>query len=251
MLNTAVIIPTRLHSQRLPHKPLQTIGEYSLIEHVVLNVYKKIQCNVYLATDSESIADAVAKHSVPVIITPELPSGTDRVHHAIQQIDPQRNIQYVVNLQGDMPFIEPDLINQMLHQLHQTECDILTLARKGECVMQKQQFVKIISDAYNRALYFSRNDIPYGAQQFLYHTGIYGFTRSALERFVALPPSNLETIENLEQLRAIEHGMHVSLMHHYQEVISVDTQEDLENAREFWRKTQQSSPATNLAHSNV
>jgi 3-deoxy-manno-octulosonate cytidylyltransferase (CMP-KDO synthetase) len=235
--DVAIIIPSRLDSVRLSKKPLQSIGELSLIEHVFKQVQLTGLKNIYVATDSEQIAKKVTTCGGQIIITnSECQSGTDRVYAAFQQIENNSDINYIVNVQGDMPFVEPESIIKVIETLKATDHDIMTpVARVSMEAVRGDSNVAVITDHNDKALYFSRSIIPHGAEEFLYHVGIYGFRREALNKFMSLPPSSLELSEKLEQLRALQNNMSIGVCYVDNIPISVDTQEDLNKAIEFYK----------------
>lgn len=234
--NTVIIIPARISSTRLNSKPLKLIGEKTMIEHVISQVKKTSLENILVATDSEIIAEISLKSGVNAVITDEkCQTGTDRVYDAICKIDSSKNFDYIVNVQGDMPFINPVTILNLIECLWKTNSDIVTpVVKVGKDGINSESNVKVISTIDNKALYFSRSQIPYKADEFLYHVGIYGFKKESLKKFVHLPVGNLEKIENLEQLRALENGMSIELSHAQTIPISIDTNEDLEKAIKYY-----------------
>ncbi|XVN43461.1 MAG: 3-deoxy-manno-octulosonate cytidylyltransferase [Candidatus Rickettsia vulgarisii] len=235
--DVAIIIPSRLASVRLSNKPLQNIGNMPMIAHVLRQVKLTGLKNIFIATDSNTIAETVTSHGGKFILTkPECPSGTDRVYEAFQEIPDNQNIKYILNVQGDMPFVEPESILAVIENLKNSNYDIITpVAEVGIDVANSASNVKAIVDNNNKALYFSRSLIPHGANTFLYHIGIYGFRKDALNKFVKLSPSSLELSEKLEQLRALQNGMSIGVCHVTNIPISVDTQEDLDKVIEFFK----------------
>lgn len=232
----AIIIPARLGAQRLPSKPLKLIGNFTMIEHVVKQVQKTGLDNIYVATDSELIAEKVTNCGGKYIMTSEnLLSGTERVYQAFQSLPNNSSINYVLNVQGDMPFLEPKVIIEVIDSLKKSNHEIITpVIKVNTKEAEGASNVKVVVDANNKALYFSRNLIPYNATEFLYHVGVYGFKAAALAKFVKLSPSYLEKTEQLEQLRALENGMEIGVCYVDNIPISVDTIDDLNKAIEFY-----------------
>lgn len=230
-----IVIPARIGSTRLPRKPLELIGERSMIEHAAGRVKETGLANVYVATDSEDIAAKCQSSGIDVIMTDEnCPSGTDRVYQAFKNLPNHDKLAYVVNVQGDMPFVSGKTIVELIEQLKASEFDIMTpVVRVGQKEAAGDSNVKVVADQNGRALYFSRSMIPYGSEEFLYHVGIYGFKVEALERFVSLPQTKYEIAERLEQLRALENGMSIGICYSDNVPISVDTAEDLAKAKEY------------------
>lgn len=229
-----VIIPARINSTRLKNKPLQLIDNYSIIEHMILNLQGSIP-NIYIATDSEIIANKVTHYDVKCIMTdPNCPSGSDRVYEAFQLISKTQQFNYIINIQGDMPFLSSASIFKVIEDLKKNIYGIVTpVVKVGIDLADSESNVKVVVDRHNKALYFSRSLIPYGAKEFLYHVGIYGFTSSALKQFITLPQSDLEIYENLEQLRAIANQIPIGVCYIDDIPISIDTPNDLKKAIAF------------------
>ena len=234
--DVAIIIPSRMDATRLPRKALAKIGNKTMIEHVVCRLCDIGGSNLYVATDSEEIARVVEKSGAIAIITDEdCPTGSDRVFQALKKIPKHDKIKYVINVQGDMPFIQKEIVGQIIDILEKDNYDIVTpVVKVGKDLAESSSNVKVVVNQKNDALYFSRSMVPYGSKEFLYHVGIYGFKRDALERFVTLEHGQYENIENLEQLRALEHGMKIGVCQSTEIPISVDTQEDLDNAIKYY-----------------
>lgn len=240
--DVAIIIPSRLDSQRLHQKPLQEIAGLTMIEHIIKQVSKVNLEHIYIATDSSLIADKASKNGIRYIMTdPACNSGTDRVYQAFCAL-PTEQFNYIVNIQGDMPFIEPSVITEVIEVLRKSKYDIITPVTKVDlAVASSQSNIKVIVDKIDRALYFSRSLIPFGAREFWYHVGIYGFKKHALEKFVKLPQSSLEIDEKLEQLRALENNIEIGVCYVDNIPISIDTQDDLNKAIEFYNRVKGNS----------
>lgn len=234
--NSAIIIPVRLASTRLPNKPLAVINGKSMIQRVYEKALKSGVKNVFIACDGQEIANEVKKFDGNYIITdPNLPSGTDRIYQAAQKLS--QNFDYIVNLQGDLPNIDHEVIIKALETLHNKSCDIATLASPIDEIeeINDPNIVKIAisftddKNSEGQALYFSRAPIPYSKKDdiFYHHIGIYAYTKNALQKFVSLQPSQLEKRESLEQLRALENNMSIYVRIVDSNPLSVDTQEDL------------------------
>ena len=234
MHRLAIVIPSRIGSARLPRKPLAKIGDLTMIEHVVIAAKKTSINSVYVATDSTDIADlAIAQGAKAIIIDQECSSGTDRVFLAAKIADLSHEV--IINLQGDMPFIDPCTIEKVALMALNQDYDITTaLAYKNPEYAQSKSNVKAVVDRSARALYFSREMIPHNAQRYLCHIGIYAFKTAALQKFCNLSPSSLEKAENLEQLRALENGMTIGTCLVDDMPISVDTALDLDDAIEYY-----------------
>lgn len=234
-MNPFVIIPARMASTRLPGKPLADIHGLPMIAHVLRQARAAEVGPVYVACAEDIIKDTVEKFGGQAVLTPtELPSGTDRVRVAVDKIDPDKTFDVIVNVQGDMPTLEPGLIAQVLDVLaDHPDCDIATavVETRDTREIEDPNVVKAIITESGRALYFTRASAPAGEGPVWHHVGLYAYRRDALERFCDLPPSPLEMRERLEQLRALEAGMTI-----YCAIVSaapdgVDTPEDLERAR--------------------
>ena len=238
-----IVIPARLKATRLPEKPLADIGGEPMIVHVWRRAVEADCGPVLVATDAEDVRDAVLQAGGEALMTrPDHPSGSDRVFEAVLAHDPHRRLGAVVNLQGDLPTLEPALVRACLAALDQGNADIGTIAARivREEERTDPNVVKAVGTpigdgAMLRALYFTRAIAPYGEGPLYHHIGIYAYRREALERFVSLPPSPLELREKLEQLRALEAGMCINVALVDTVPLGVDTPRDLERARELLR----------------
>jgi len=233
--DVAVIIPSRLDATRLPGKPLAQIGDMTMIEHVVTRIKNAGFQNIYVATDSKEIADIVTSRGVVAIMTDkDCPSGTDRVYQAFLKLPSRATINYVVNVQGDMPFVDGSSVRDIVTALKASDFDIMTAVVKvGRDIANNPSNVKVVADQNNRAMYFSRSLIPHDSEVFLYHVGVYGFTKEAITKFVKLKASEYEKVEKLEQLRALENGLSIGICYSSEVPISVDTELDLIAARKY------------------
>ncbi|MEN9782516.1 MAG: 3-deoxy-manno-octulosonate cytidylyltransferase [Pseudomonadota bacterium] len=237
--DSVVIIPARIGSTRLPKKMLADINGMPLITRTMSKLIGENVCDVFVATDSEEIAQAVEIAGGNAIMTdPELQSGTDRVYAAYKKLSKQYD--YIVNVQGDMPNIKPNTVWQVLSLVKNNPfVDISTAVCKFPVSdeVAKSNIVKAVisnsesSNNLNKALYFSRSQIPYGSDYYYYHLGLYGYNKDSLKKFVSLKPSTLEQTEKLEQLRAMENGMSIYCVEVGTFPISVDVPEDLDQAR--------------------
>lgn len=243
----SVLIPARLASSRLPNKPLADIAGLPMVVRVAQRAAQSRASQVVVATDSPEVAAACEAHGVRVVLTrADHPTGSDRLAEACVLLDLDGN-DAVVNVQGDEPLIDPDLINACADQLDQRpDCVVSTAAHAIDDATQfgNPNVVKVVTDALGRALYFSRAPIPWwrdsptpghpadGAGAPLRHIGIYGYRAGFLRRYPQLPPSPLEAVESLEQLRVLWHGeriaVHVALQ---PPGPGVDTPEDLARVR--------------------
>ncbi|TKJ44154.1 3-deoxy-manno-octulosonate cytidylyltransferase [Candidatus Aerophobetes bacterium Ae_b3b] len=234
------VIPARYGSTRLEGKPLVDIIGKPMIQHVYENVTRSsILDDVIVATDDSKIKKVVEGFGGKAVLTsPDYTTGTDRVAEVARNLD----VQVVVNIQGDEPFINPEMINEVAEPLLRDKNILMgTLMHKikNEEDLSNPNVVKVVTDKSGFALYFSRSLIPYlrhseGHRAFE-HIGIYSYQKDFLLKFAELKPTSLETSESLEQLRALENGYRIKVVLTKQKYIalSVDTPEDLEKARVF------------------
>lgn len=239
MNKTAIIIPARMGSTRLNGKPLALIGDKSMIQHVSLRALESEVGDVYVATDSAEIAkEAEIVGAVP-ILTSHAETGTDRIWEAVNIIRSNNPYNFIINLQGDLPFIDLDIIKSIDYVLKSSNVDIVTPVNKEVAVHPNNPSrVKAKMSSNGMALDFSREMFDDG-DFFWHHIGIYGFQKDSLENFVNLPQSAREKETNLEQLRALDNGMKIRLLEVKNDVISVDTVEDLYFARNLYSKNYQ------------
>jgi 3-deoxy-manno-octulosonate cytidylyltransferase (CMP-KDO synthetase) len=224
-------------STRLPDKPLAMIGGLPMIVQVMKRAKASGVGRVVVACDGERIADAVTQAGGEAVITPpDLPSGSDRIFSALTQIDADKKHDIIINVQGDMPCLEPEIIKYVFAVLKDSKIDIATLAAEitDEAEKTDPSVVKVAIAKNGRALYFSRATIPYGEGMLYHHIGIYAYRRRALEKFVSLSPSPLELREKLEQLRALEDDMNIGVAVIDTVPLGVDTKEGLEKARKIY-----------------
>ncbi len=233
-----VLIPARMASTRLPGKPLADICGLPMIVQVALRAKEAEIGRVVVAVDDQQVHDVVAAAGFEVIMTSkDHQSGSDRIYEALMKVDPEGKAKFVVNVQGDLPTIEPETVRAALRPLEDLNVDIATLTIEIEDEADKTapHIVKVvgspISESRLKALYFTRATAPYGDGPLYHHIGLYAYRRSALERFVTLGPSVLEKRESLEQLRALEAGMRIDVEIVDTVPLGVDTPADLEKAR--------------------
>ncbi len=247
--NPIIVIPARMGAARLPNKPLADINGQPMIVHVWRRAMESGVGRVLVAAAEQEIADVIQAAGGEAVLTdPALSTGTDRIAQALKQLDPRQHHECVINLQGDLPTLPPEDIGAVLLPLADPAVDIATLVAEitrseevhdPNVVKAVMSFpVKQMGPArIGRALYFSRTAIPSGEGPHYHHIGIYAYRRSALERFVTLPQSVLEKRERLEQLRAMEAGMKIAAVCVNSVPLGVDTQADLERARQILGKT--------------
>jgi 3-deoxy-manno-octulosonate cytidylyltransferase (CMP-KDO synthetase) len=231
-----IVIPARYESTRLPGKPLLEIAGRPLIQLVYERAAEsRLQDGVIVATDDERIVHAVTAFGGDAVMTSSsCRSGTDRVFEAVRQ----REAGLVINLQGDEPFMRPDMADLLFSVMEKEDLDMATLCSPiaDDREYHDPNTVKVVLDGRGFALYFSRSPIPYlrngATRPLLYkHIGIYAFKRDFLERFVKMPRSRLEELESLEQLRVLENGFRIRVLTTHYDGFGIDTPADLERAR--------------------
>jgi 3-deoxy-manno-octulosonate cytidylyltransferase (CMP-KDO synthetase) len=236
-VNIVGIIPARYASTRFPGKPLALIAGKPLIQRVVEQCKKaNLLSDVIVATDDERIYNAAKQFCRVEMTSANHPSGSDRIAEAARKVA----CDAVVNIQGDEPMIEPDVIDSVARALEGCEMSTAATRIKDAAELLNPNVVKTVVNAAGRALYFSRRTIPYlresasssaaeqmGSYPFLKHLGIYGYRRETLLRLVAFPVSPLENAEKLEQLRALENGIEIAVMQVDYDSVGVDAPEDV------------------------
>ncbi len=262
-MSPLILIPARFAATRLPGKPMLEIGGAPMIVQVWRRAIAAHMGEVAVATDHPDIATVITAEGGRAIMTrADHASGSDRIYEALQSIDPEKKYyDIIINLQGDMPTLDPGVIAQVLAPLSDGDVDIATLAaiiteereKTDPAVVKAVLAAKITDDSTQmtktpasyhppcvirhpspyRALDFTRNT-PKTGEPFYHHIGLYAYRRAALERFVALPPSPREKAEKLEQLRAMENGMRIDVNVVNTVPLGVDTPETLEIAREYY-----------------
>jgi len=238
MADVLILIPARMAATRLPGKPLADIGGEPMIVHVLRRAEAASLGPVAVATDSPEIEAVVKKAGGKAVMTsPDHASGSDRIFEALGKLDAGRAAGIVVNLQGDLPMLDPADITAAVAPLTDAAVDIGTLAAEIRRPEERHDpnVVKVVGTPVAprrlHALYFTRATAPFGEGPLYHHIGLYAYRRAALERFVALPPSPLEKREKLEQLRALEAGMRIDVTLVDSVPLGVDTPEDLARAR--------------------
>ena len=245
-MTSIVIIPARYDSTRFPGKPLYPLKGTPVIQHVYENAKRaRLASDVIIATDSETIFERVLSFGGKVVMTDKNhPSGTDRIAEVAASID----YDIIVNVQGDEPLVRPEMIDDVITILHDDNASIGTLIKKIENPeeINDPNVVKVVFDKEGFALYFSRAPIPFyrdewktrdyvsrlsliGSRFSVYkHIGIYSYKRAVLLSLAEMEPTKLETIEKLEQLRALENGIKIKVKETLYETCGVDTPEDIE-----------------------
>ncbi len=241
-LNPVIVIPARMASTRLPGKPLADIDGKPMIVQVLDRAREADIGPVIVACAEQEIADAVEAAGGEAILTrADHPSGSDRVYEAVESFDPEGIYDVVINLQGDLPALDPTAVKAAAIALQESSADLATLVAE---IMDAQELeddsaVKAVVSLetgknIGPALWFSRLRAPWGQGPHYHHIGIYAYKRAALARFVGLKPSPLEMREKLEQLRALENGMRIEAALVDTVPLGVDTPEDLARMREIF-----------------
>ena len=233
------IIPSRIQSTRLPRKPLLPIQGKPMIQWVYENAARTpILHDVIVATDSLEISELITQIGGKAILTdPNIPTGTDRVAHVAENM---LDADVIINLQGDEPFIKPSMLHTLVSPyLEGDNPEMTTLAFP----LDKEHYnnpgaVKVVTDLKSNALYFSRAPIPYYRSEnkstsVYHHMGLYAFRRDFLMRYKNLPQTPLEQIENLEQLRALEHGYQIRVCISNEKTLEINTPEEYDYAQQF------------------
>lgn len=241
LANTIVVIPARLASTRLPGKPLADINGQPMIVHVWRRALAANVGQVLVAAAENEIAEVIRRHGGDAMATdPGLPSGSDRIAQALALRDPARKFKYVLNVQGDLPTIDPLAIQRCLAGLANDQVDISTIAAPITSAAERDNanVVKAIAPlSETREVAFARDFVrdlgPDHEPPFWHHIGVYAYRRDVLERFVALPVSERERHRRLEQMRALDNGMKIAVVRVDSVPLGVDAPEDLEQARKM------------------
>ena len=243
MNKIVIIIPSRLNAQRLPNKPLKLINNKEMILHVYETAKKSNIGEVYVATPDQSIIDTVKKFGGTAIKTTENhETGTDRIFEVFKKkLNSEPNI--VINLQGDMPNLEPQAISHLASYMEKNKCDIGTLASDftSKAEIENSNVVKVaVKDKLSDQVFLSALDFfrakPNSTNHLYHHIGIYAFTNKALIKYVSLNRSKLELERKLEQLRALENQMSIHVGYIKSSPLSIDTKEDLIEVRNLMEK---------------
>jgi 3-deoxy-manno-octulosonate cytidylyltransferase (CMP-KDO synthetase) len=242
MNKTVIIIPSRLEAIRLPNKPMELINNKEMILHVYEAAKKTNTGEVYVATPDQKIINLIKNNGGKAVLTSlDHQTGTDRIYEVFnKQLNGIPNI--VVNLQGDMPNINPEAITNLIKYMHKGNCDIGTLASsfssEKEFINENNVKVavneKLNDNQFGQAIDFFRKDEK-KYQYFYHHVGIYAFTNKALVRYVSLKRSKLELERKLEQMRAIENSMTIHVGYTSSSPLSVDTENDLIEVRKVMK----------------
>ncbi|MDX8336333.1 MULTISPECIES: 3-deoxy-manno-octulosonate cytidylyltransferase [Cetobacterium] len=232
------VIPARYESTRLPKKPLKDICGHSMIEWVYKRAIKSDLDKVIIATDSEEVYKVIKEFGGEVILTDKNHlNGTSRIAEVCEK---ETGYDVIINIQGDEPLIEPEMINSLIEVFKdEEELKMATLKHKlhKKEDIENPNFVKVVTDKNDYALYFSRSVIPYPRNEnldiYFKHVGIYGYKREFVLEYSKQESTPLENSESLEQLRVLENGHKIKVLETPYEIIGVDTQEELERVREY------------------
>ena len=239
--NTVIIIPARLASTRLPNKPLLPINGKPMILHVWEQAVAAEIGKVIVATDSDQIKQVISEAGGNCELTQmNHQSGTDRIYEALENFDQDKNINFIINLQGDLPQINRECLSSVVNLLSDEEAEVSTLVCEMTDLdeINSKSIVKAIADInpntkIGRAINFTRTPEPSINGNYLHHIGLYAYTRSALEKFVHLAPSTREIDQKLEQLRALDNQMRIDIQLIDFLPLGVDTPEDLEKMQKL------------------
>ena len=239
--NTAIIIPARLASTRLPNKPLLPINGKPMILHVWEQAVAAEIGEVIVATDSDQIKQVISEAGGNCELTrSNHQSGTDRIYEALENFDQDKNINFIINLQGDLPQINRECLSSVVNLLSDEAAEVGTLVCEmtDHDEINSKSIVKAIADInpntkIGRAINFTRTPEASINGNYLHHIGLYAYTRSALEKFVHLAPSTREIDQKLEQLRALDNQMRIDIQLIDFLPLGVDTPEDLEKMQKL------------------
>ena len=232
-IDTLIVIPIRMASSRLPGKPLIEINGKAMVAHVWERAILSNCGDVIVACCDKEVRDYLKNNKIPFVMTKKkLNSGTDRVYSAVDCLFKKNSYKYIINLQGDVPNISPKSIKKLSLIIKQKSIAMATLVSKikNKKLINDKDIVKVAITKHmklNKALYFSRSPIPYGADEFFEHIGIYAYKINTLKKFVSLKMGALEKVESLEQLRALENGIEIIVGKVNQAPYSIDTPKDL------------------------
>ena len=235
MNNSLIVIPIRMASKRFPGKPLVDIYGKSMIYRVWERAIKSKVGDVLVACCDKETMDYLKKYKIEYVNTKKnLKSGTDRVYYAIKKAGKLKNYKYIINLQGDLPNIDPGVIRKLANHIKKNNSKIVTLATKiiDNKKIKDKNVVKVAlakNKGNYKAIYFSRAAIPYNSLDYYEHIGIYAYDVSILEKFIACKQGTLEKLESLEQLRALENNINIDVSIVNRAPYSIDTPRDLKN----------------------
>ena len=235
MNDTIVLIPVRLQATRFPNKPFAKIGDLPML-HYVYNAAFKSNFDVFLAICDEEIQDYCQKHQIPFVMTnPNHPSGSDRIGEALSKIEEHTHYSFIINVQGDMPFINKNYIQSLRSNLDKFKMTSLACPFIDKQEAKSPSKVKVeIDDTQNIAIDFSRQirDEKNLNKTIFHHIGVYGYQKNFLKKYISLPQTQRELDEKLEQLRILDlENIHITCVNN--EILGVDTKEDLDRVNQI------------------
>ncbi len=244
-IKATIAIPARLGSTRPPGKAPLDLGGKPVVQHVFEKVKKmKRAGKIVILADTEKVAEAARNFGAEVVMTsPECRSGTERLASVLEKLEGE----FFLNVQGDEPFIVPELLDSLVERWAETKCELVTAVAKISVPekLRNPNVVKVVRGSDGRAIYFSRSPVPFlrgvpeekwleSGNVWWSHIGVYGYARSTLEAHPKMAATSLEALESLEQLRFVDRGMSFQTVETDYHPVSIDTLEDLENARKFF-----------------
>jgi len=241
MSSTVIVIPARMEATRLPGKPLIPVDGKPMVLHMVEAAMKTKIGDVVVACAEKEIKDIVERTGCRAVLTdPRHPSGSDRVYEAIVKSDPYKRYKKIINLPVNMPFADLSFLKNIDNALDENESEIVTMISKLDCLKIKKSpnIIKCNASKSNNNQFFNLSHFTRQCdedKESYRHIGVYGYKRSALEKFVSMPMSNLEKKEGLEQMRAVENNMKLSALMIKESPLAVDTSDDLERIERFIR----------------
>ena len=243
MKNTVIIIPSRLGAKRFPNKPLVEINNIPTIIHVMNRAIESNVGEVFVATPDNEIFEIVKKNGGQAILTKENhPNGTSRIFEVFNKLNNEK-LDFIINLQGDLPSIRPDCIKKLSQLMNKNQCQIGTLASflkkeeiYNENIVKVEVDKSLEKDSFLLAKDFFRIKKDLKNEKLYHHLGVYAFTKHALTQYVKFSRSKLELERNLEQMRAIENNMSINVGLSYSNPLSIDTQDDLEKMKKEMKK---------------
>ena len=235
MDDTVILIPVRLQATRFPNKPFAKIGNLPML-HYVYNSAAKFFSNVYLAICDQTVEEYCAEHNIQYIMTDSgHVSGSDRIGEAIEILENQKNFKFIINLQGDMPFIKKEYIKALREKLLTYEMstlacpfkDLEEASNKSKVKVEIEEGEETIANDFYREIKSNKKI----NKNIFHHIGVYGYQKDFLKKFISLPPTTREQKEKLEQLRIIDKAK-ISVVHIEKEILGVDTKEDLDTVNQ-------------------
>ena len=235
MDDTVILIPVRLQATRFPNKPFAKIGDLPML-HYVYNSAANYFSNVYLAICDQAVEEYCIEHKIQYIMTDsDHVSGSDRIGEAIEVLENQKDYKYIINLQGDMPFIKKEYIKALkgkllTYEMSTLACpfkDLLEAVNESKVKVEIKEGEETVANDFYRVIKSNKKI----NKNFFHHIGVYGYQKDFLKKFISLPPTKREKEEKLEQLRIIDKTK-ISIVHIEKEILGVDTKEDLDRVNQ-------------------